>query len=103
MGIRVTAWSEEIPATEDSLRLRMQAEGLRPYVWSNEPFDEYAAHLHGYDKVIYVVSGSITFGLPQEGRSVHLRTGDRLELPAGTIHEARVGDAGVVCLEAHRE
>ena len=33
--------------------------------------------------------------------SVELATGDRLELPAGTRHDAVVGPAGVTCLEAH--
>jgi chorismate synthase len=39
--------------------------------------------------------------LPDEARSVELVTGDRLELPAGTRHDATVGPAGVTCLEAH--
>jgi hypothetical protein len=29
------------------------------------------------------LQGSITFGLPQEGRQIHLSAGDRLDLPAG--------------------
>jgi hypothetical protein len=32
---------------------------------------------------------------------VSLAAGDRLELPAGTIHDAVVGPDGVTCLEAH--
>jgi hypothetical protein len=27
--------------------------------------------------------------------------GDRLDLPAGVLHAALVGEQGVVCLEAH--
>jgi len=79
----------------------MQEQGLRPYSWSNGPFDAYAPHKHDYDKVIYVVSGSITFGLPDEARKVELNAGDRLDLPAGTVHEAVAGSHGVTCLEAH--
>jgi quercetin dioxygenase-like cupin family protein len=52
--------------------------------------------------MIYVVEGSITFGLPQEGQRVTLNAGDRLELPASIVHDAVVGPQGVVCLEAHR-
>jgi mannose-6-phosphate isomerase-like protein (cupin superfamily) len=80
---------------------RLRAEGLDPSSWSNGPGDRYGAHEHGYDKVIVVGSGSITFGLPDEGRSVELAPGDRLELPVGTRHDALVGAAGVTCLEAH--
>ncbi len=49
-----------------------------------------------------MVRGSITFGLPEAGRWLLLKAGDRLDLPAGTLHEARVGPQGVLCLEAHR-
>jgi quercetin dioxygenase-like cupin family protein len=80
---------------------RLRAEGLDPSPWSNGPGDRYGAHEHGYDKVIAVTSGSITFGLPGSGASVALAAGDRLELPAGTSHDAIVGPAGVTCLEAH--
>ncbi len=80
---------------------RLRAEGLAPSSWSNGPGDRYGAHEHGYDKVIAVVSGSISFGLPADGRSMQLEAGDRLELPAGTAHDAQVGPIGVTCLEAH--
>ena len=80
---------------------RLRAEGLDPSQWSNGPGDRYGAHEHGYDKVIVVAAGSITFGLPGSAGSVALEAGDRLELPAGTRHDAAVGPGGVACLEAH--
>ena len=48
-----------------------------------------------------MVSGSITFGLPKEGREILLNAGDRIDLPADTVHKAVVGSQGVTCLEAH--
>jgi uncharacterized protein YjlB len=86
--------------TSDVAR-RLRDEGLDPSPWSNGPGDRYGAHEHGYDKVIAVERGSIRFGLPATGSSVDLAEGDRLELPAGTRHDAVVGPAGVTCLEAH--
>ena len=80
---------------------RLRAEGLDPGSWSNGPGDRYASHEHGYDKVIVVESGSIRFGLPASGEAIELEVGDRLELPAGTSHDATVGGLGVTCLEAH--
>ncbi|HET9345833.1 MAG TPA: hypothetical protein VFO05_09025 [Candidatus Limnocylindrales bacterium] len=80
---------------------RLRAEGLAPGTWSNGPGDRYAAHDHGYDKVIVVEAGSIAFGLAGRGETVQLAAGDRLELPAGTFHDAIVGPSGVTCLEAH--
>ena len=80
---------------------RLRADGLDPGSWSNGPRDRYAAHDHGYDKVLVVARGSITFGLPDLGQSHELTVGDRLDLPAGTRHDAVVGPSGVTCLEAH--
>ena len=86
---------------EDDPARRLRAEGLAPMPWSNGPGDRYGAHEHGYDKVIVVAAGSIAFGLPDRGEVVELSEGDRLELPAGTRHDAVVGPHGVTCLEAH--
>jgi quercetin dioxygenase-like cupin family protein len=83
------------------LRARLAEEGLDAGEWSNGPGDTYAAHSHGYDKVLVAASGSITFHLVELGRDVELRAGERLELPAGTVHAATVGADGVSCLEAH--
>jgi uncharacterized protein YjlB len=83
------------------LEVRLRAEGLDPGAWSNGPHDRYSAHQHGFDKVLVCAAGSIRFGLPDTGDAVELRAGDRLDLPAGTSHDAAVGPDGVTCLEAH--
>ncbi|MCP4429294.1 MAG: cupin domain-containing protein [Chloroflexi bacterium] len=98
--IQINKWNRPEPPTEEDLRRLMVAEGLTPYRWSNQPDDVYAAHEHSYFKVIYVVSGSITFGFPIDGEPAPLSAGDRLNLPAGVRHNAVVGPTGVVCLEA---
>lgn len=100
--VTVRQWDESEPPTLESVRDRMEKEGLRPYRWSNGPGDVYAAHTHSFHKVIYVVEGSITFGLPERGEQVALEKGDRLDLPPGVRHDAVVGSRGVVCLEGHR-
>jgi quercetin dioxygenase-like cupin family protein len=101
-SIEVVKWPDEKTPDEPALRNILDAEGLHPYQWSNRPGDVYGAHSHTFHKVIYVVSGSITFGLPDIGDQVVLHPGDRLNLPAGVRHNAVVGKNGVVCLEAHR-
>ena len=83
------------------LERRLATEGLVASSWSNGPHERYAPHEHGYDKVLVVAAGAIRFGLPQSGGGVDLSIGDRLELPAGTVHDAAVGPDGVTCLEAH--
>lgn len=100
---QVTSWADSVSPTQSTLWQRMADEGLSPYSWSNGPHDTYAAHSHSYNKVIYVVQGSITFGLPELGQQWNLKAGDRLDLPAGVVHDAVVGAQGVVCLEAHKD
>jgi uncharacterized protein YjlB len=85
---------------DDPMR-RLRAEGLNPSTWGNGPGERYGAHEHAYDKVIVVKRGSIRFGLPGTAQAIDLEAGDRLELPAGTSHDALVGLGGVSCLEAH--
>ena len=101
-NVEVLRWSSHETLSEESIRSVLSKEGLHPYRWSNAPGDVYNTHTHPYHKVIYVVRGAITFGLPEAGDKVELHAGDRLELPAGTAHNAVVGSQGVVCLEAHR-
>lgn len=96
----VRRWENPSQPDANELTRLMQQEGLRPYSWSNGPGDHYSAHRHSYDKIIYVASGSITFTLPATGDELKLEPGDRIELPAGTLHSAVVGSQGVVCLEA---
>ena len=99
---KVTKWVGPEAPTESSIRRLLSSEDLRPYQWSNGPGDVYAPHSHTYDKIIYVLSGGITFGLVDSHTELQLGPGDRLDLSSGTTHDARVGPHGVVCLEAHR-
>ena len=86
----------------DELMTRLRAEATGCYSWSNGPGDRYAPHSHTYEKVLYCVDGSITFMLEPEGRRLDLKAGDRMVLPAGTIHSAAVGPAGCTCIEGKR-
>lgn len=83
------------------LERRLATDGLVAASWSNGPHERFAPHAHAYDKVLVVAAGSIRFGLPDSGHGVDLAIGDRLDLPAETVHDASVGPDGVTCLEAH--
>lgn len=95
-------WTWGPDVREAELRAQLRGEGLSPYAWRNGPNFEYSAHTHSYTKVLYVVSGSITFRLPKNDETIEMEAGDRLELPARTLHAATVGPEGVSCLEAAR-
>ena len=98
----VTRWARLETPRAEKLNALLEGEGLSAYRWSNRAGGRYPAHAHAFHKVIYVVAGSITFRLPGCDGNVRLEAGDRLDLPAGVRHDARVGAQGVTCLEAHR-
>jgi quercetin dioxygenase-like cupin family protein len=102
MDLKIQRWERQTPPTEKELLELYRQEGLEPYSWSNGPGDTYAPHSHSYYKVIYVVRGSITWQLPERCEELMTTAGDRLDLPPGVVHAARVGPEGVTCLEAHR-
>ncbi|MEP7059647.1 MAG: AraC family ligand binding domain-containing protein [Actinomycetota bacterium] len=68
--------------------------------WSNGPMETYGRHEHGYHKVLFCLSGSITFRT--DDGEIELSAGDRLDLEPGTTHSAAVGPRGCRCIEASR-
>lgn len=64
------------------------------YVWQDAPNTYYDWHTHPFNEVRWVLEGEITMGTT-EG-IVTLRAGDRMDVPAGTRHWAKVGKEGVV-------
>ena len=100
-ALKILRWAKDSVPSEGEIAQILHAENLSYYPWSNSPNDIYAPHLHTYDKIIYAVRGSITFILPDTNESMTLYAGDRLELPANTVHSAVVSSQGVTCFEAH--
>lgn len=90
----------DAPPDRADLQRRMEREGLRPYSWSDAPGTVYAPHRHAYTKHLVVARGSIRFLLDDTGEQIDLAVGDAMVLPAGTVHSAVSGPAGVTCLEA---
>ena len=78
-----------------------EAAHLTPQRWRNAPGDTYAAHSHGYHKILHCLQGSITFILSESER-YELHAGDRLDIEPHTPHAALVGPEGVTCIEAAR-
>ena len=98
---KVIRWEKSHSPTEKELAQILHDEDLSYYPWSNAPHDLYSAHLHTFNKIIYIVRGSISVILPELNQTITLHTGDRLELPANTVHSAAVSGQGVKCFEAH--
>ncbi|RMF01308.1 MAG: cupin [Chloroflexi bacterium] len=101
MELNVTPWTDAEPPTEEVLREKMVEQELTVAHWSGQPQGVIEGHTHGYHKILAVVSGSIKFEFPTRHKTITLKAGDQLELPAGLRHTATVGMDGVTCLEAH--
>jgi quercetin dioxygenase-like cupin family protein len=69
-------------------------------VWTDAPGAHYQPHTHEADESLWVLAGEMTFEVA--GRSYRLGPGDRLALPAGTLHAATAGPAGATYLIGER-
>lgn len=65
----------------------LKEEGYDSYSWSDRAGAYYPPHSHMHDECICVVEGEMSFYI--NNKEYKLKTGEKLYLPAGTIHEAR--------------
>ena len=98
--IAITRWQGSQHPTMSNIIRVMKQEGLRPYTWANTPNHRYAVRSHNYNKVLYVLEGSVEITLPDNNQRVKLRIGDRIDIPAGVRHGTNVGSTGAKCVEA---
>lgn len=99
-GVEVLRWPHPRPLPEEEIVRFFAARGMEQARWSNGAGEVYAVHSHSYRKILFCLSGEITFHLPQTNENIALGPGDRLIIPAGVHHSATVGPEGVACIEA---
>lgn len=96
----IRSWADRRAVTEAAIRRVLETEGLYFYRWSGLPGQVYQISHLTCCKVVYVLEGSLTFGLSE--RHIQLSPGDRFDLPAGIAGQVIIGPEGLICLEAHR-
>ncbi len=75
------------------LAQQLRAEGFaHTYVWQDSPNASYADHTHAAKTAHIILDGEMT--LIMGGRSTTYGKGERCDVPAGTVHSARMGQAG---------
>jgi quercetin dioxygenase-like cupin family protein len=99
-SVRLIHWQGSQHPSMSVVTREMKKEGLRPYMWENMPNHRYPVRTHGYDKVMYVVEGSVEITFPDFNQRMVLRSGDRIEIPAGIRHGTNIGLSGAKCVEA---
>lgn len=99
--MKITRWDKPQKPNLEELKKLLKEEGTTPTVWIDEPGTYYENHAHTFAEIRWVVSGKMRYGVGNE--EFILGPGDRLDLPAGTVHWARVeGDEPVIYLCASR-
>ena len=71
----------------------LEAAGLVATEWHDEANVTYAPHTHARHEVRIVLGGSMTIVV--DGIANELRPGDRIDIPANTVHSATIGPSGV--------
>ena len=92
MRLERIAWVGSERPEESALRAILAEEGFDALRWDDPPGASYAPHAHDRDESLWVLAGDITFGV--DGAALRLEAGDRLMLPAGTVHTALTGPRG---------
>jgi quercetin dioxygenase-like cupin family protein len=78
---------------EKQLASGLQREGFaHTYVWEDGPNAVYPEHTHNTETAHIILCGDRTLAL--DGASRTYRSGERCDVPAGTIHSARMGPKG---------
>jgi uncharacterized protein len=100
MQLALILWPGPDRPEEAALRRALDAEGFDAFAWEDGAGADYAPHAHDHDESLWVLDGEITFGAA--GRDYRLGPGDRLMMPAGTVHTAHAGPRGARYLIGER-
>lgn len=96
--MQISPWPHKAPATEESVKQDIRTSGLDAMRWEGDPHKVYLSHHHTLTKTLWCAVGDIVFCV--DGQNVRLVAGDKMIVPAGTMHSAQAGPAGVVCYES---
>jgi mannose-6-phosphate isomerase-like protein (cupin superfamily) len=78
---------------ESEFRKQLLAEGFsHTFVWQDGPDAFYPDHAHAELTAHIILSGEMT--LSMDGDSKTYCAGERCDVPAGTVHSARMGSDG---------
>jgi len=75
------------------LEKQLHAEGFHhTYVWQDRGGAYYPDHTHATETAHIILDGEMT--LTQGGETRTYKTGDRVDVPAGAVHSAKMGPSG---------
>ena len=78
---------------ERQLTQQLKREGFSHcFVWQDGPNAHYPNHTHAEETAHIILDGEMTLTMNGETRTYSV--GDRCDVPAGAVHEARMGPRG---------
>ena len=78
---------------ENRLAQKLKGEGFsRTFVWEDGPGTFYPDHTHAMETAHIILSGEMS--LTVNGLTQTYRTGGQCDVPAGTVHSAKMGPHG---------
>ena len=83
------------PATissQEKINLLKNEGFVHVYEWTDKPNTEYSEHSHKGKVSFYLTKGSILMNI--DGALTMVRAGDRMDVPVGIPHTAKVGPDG---------
>jgi quercetin dioxygenase-like cupin family protein len=86
--IDIIPWTKTSKPTLDELKAILRREGLQADVYSDPAGMKYGRHSHDFDDFVVIVSGKMKIGTDTGVWT--MKAGDRLDLPAHTMHWAEV-------------
>jgi len=86
--MEVVRWNKPKKPTLEELKHKLSVEGLESELYSDRPGTKYARHKHPFDDFVMIVSGKMKIAT-DDGEWL-LKPGDRINLPANTVHSAEV-------------
>jgi mannose-6-phosphate isomerase-like protein (cupin superfamily) len=80
-------------ANQKSLEQQLHGEGfLHTYVWQDGPNALYPDHTHATETAHMILDGEMT--VAQGGETHKYGVGERVDVPAGAVHSAKMGPRG---------
>jgi len=84
----VVRWTKAKKPTLEELKKNLKAQGIESELYSDRPGTKYGRHKHPFDDFVLIVQGKMKI-ITDTGEWT-LKPGDRLDLPANTIHAADI-------------
>jgi quercetin dioxygenase-like cupin family protein len=92
-------WTKSKKPTLEELQKSLSEQGMEAELYSDPGGTKYGRHKHPFDDFIVIVSGKMKI-ITDSGEWI-LKPGDRLDIPANTIHAAEMlGKDGASYLSA---